>query len=87
VRVEKRRRNVPLFAASAAARNDDEVLDAAPAVASLPRAQRAAVVLRYMHDLAGIGGGSPHWMLRGSAKTHLSGRERPLAALLGEEED
>jgi len=87
VRATKRARNVPSFAATAVASDDDRVLDVRAAVALLPAAQRAAVVLRYMHDLSVSEVARTLGCSEGTAKTHLFRARKTLAARLGEEDD
>jgi len=87
VRAANRTRDMPAFAATAAAPDQDRALDVRAAVASLPPAQRAAVVLRYMHDLSVADVAHTLGCSDGTAKTHLFRARKTLAALLGEEDD
>jgi RNA polymerase sigma-70 factor (ECF subfamily) len=62
-------------------------LDVRAAIAELPAAQRAAVVLRYMHDLSVLEVAATLGCAEGTAKTHLSRARKTLAARLGEEDE
>jgi RNA polymerase sigma-70 factor (ECF subfamily) len=87
VRSVKRTRNMPAFAAGEGFPDGDDILDVRAAVASLPGAQRAAVVLRYMHDLPVSEVARTLGCSEGTAKTHLFRARKALAARLREEDD
>lgn len=87
VRSARRTRTMPAFAAGEGIPDRDGVLDVRAAVASLPPAQRAAVVLRYMHDLPVSDVARTLGCSDGTAKTHLFRARKALASRLSEEED
>jgi len=87
VRAAQRARDMPSFAATAVTPDPDVTLDVRVAVASLPPAQRAAVVLRYMHDLSVSDVAHTLGCSEGTAKTHLFRARKTLAALLAEDDD
>ena len=87
VRAARRTRNMPAFTATGVTPDSDTVLDVRAAVASLPAAQRAAVVLRYMHDLPVSEVARTLGCSEGTAKTHLFRARKALAARLSEEDD
>jgi RNA polymerase sigma-70 factor (ECF subfamily) len=87
VRVAKRAGTKPSFAASDHVVEPDEMIDVRAAVASLPAAQRAAVILYYLHDLPVAEVAKTLGCSQGTAKTHLSRARHTLAARLGEEYD
>jgi RNA polymerase sigma-70 factor (ECF subfamily) len=87
VRAANRTRRRPAFAAAGGATDDDRALDVQAAVAELPAAQRAAVVLRYLHDLPVSEVARTLGCAEGTAKTHLFRARRALAARLGEEDE
>jgi RNA polymerase sigma-70 factor (ECF subfamily) len=87
VRAASRTRNMPVFTASEGFPDSDGMLDVRAAVASLPAAQRAAVVLRYMHDLPVLEVARTLGCSEGTAKTHLFRARKALASRLSEEED
>jgi DNA-directed RNA polymerase specialized sigma24 family protein len=86
VRAARRARHVPQFSRAGVSCECDEVLDVRAAVASLPPAQRAAVVLRYLHDLPVAEVARTLGCSEGTAKTHLFRARKSLAARLGEED-
>ena len=85
VRVAKRARSQPRFASRADGMDSETVIDVRVAVESLPAAQRAAVVLYYLHDLPVAEVAKTLGCSRGTAKTHLSRARHTLAVRLGEE--
>jgi RNA polymerase sigma factor (sigma-70 family) len=85
VRVAKRARSQPHFASRADAMDTETVIDVRVAVESLPAAQRAAVVLYYLHDLPVAEVAKTLGCSQGTAKTHLSRARHTLAVRLGEE--
>jgi RNA polymerase sigma factor (sigma-70 family) len=87
VRSARRTRNTPAFAVTGVVHDGDESVDVRAAVASLPAAQRAAVVLRYMHDLSVSEVARTLGCSEGTAKTHLFRARQALAARLGEEDE
>jgi RNA polymerase sigma-70 factor (ECF subfamily) len=76
-----------MLAVTASVTDGDSALDVREAVASLPAAQRAAVVLRYMHDLSVSEVARVMGCSEGTAKTHLFRARRTLSTRLGEEDD
>ena len=86
-RAARRTHNRPAFVPPGVIPDGDEVLDVRAAVASLPGAQRAAVVLRYMHDLSVSEVARTLGCSEGTAKTHLFRARKALAARLSEEDD
>jgi RNA polymerase sigma-70 factor, ECF subfamily len=87
VRAAKRARARPSFDSPAERTDIDTVIDVRAAVASLPAAQRAAVVLYYLHDLSVSDVARTLGCSQGTAKTHLSRARQTLAIRLGEEQD
>jgi RNA polymerase sigma-70 factor (ECF subfamily) len=87
VRAANRARTQPAFPMAAAASDGDLELDVRAAIAELPAAQRAAVVLRYMHDLPVAEVARTLGCAEGTAKTHLFRARKALAARLGEEDE
>lgn len=87
VRAAKRARARPSFDSRAERTDVDIVIDVRAAVASLPAAQRAAVVLYYLHDLPVSEVAQALGCSQGTAKTHLSRARQTLAIRLGEEQD
>ena len=87
VRAAKRSSTQPEFASTGFTGDRESTLDVRAAIAKLPAAQRAAVVLRYMHDLSVSEVARTLGCAEGTAKTHLSRARKALAALLGEEDE
>jgi RNA polymerase sigma factor (sigma-70 family) len=90
IRVAKRDGTRPLFPPSERAVETDAAsaaIDVWRAVSTLPPAQRAAVVLHYLHDLPVAEVATTLGCSEGTAKTHLSRARHTLAARLGEERD
>ncbi len=87
VRAARRTHNRPAFGVSGVASDGDSVIDVRAAVVSLPAAQRAAVVLRYMHDLPVSEVARTLGCSEGTAKTHLFRARKALAVRLREKDD
>src|SRR5690348_6384478 len=87
VRVARRDGTRPAFAPSDRTMEPDAVIDVWTAVGTLPPAQRAAVVLHYLHDLPVAEVAKTLGCTEGTAKTHLSRARHTLAVRLGEEDD
>jgi RNA polymerase sigma-70 factor (ECF subfamily) len=90
VRVAKRDGTRPLFEPSEPAMEPGaaiQAIDVWTAVGALPSAQRAAVVLHYLHDLPVAEVAKTLGCSESAAKTHLSRARHTLAARLGEERD
>jgi RNA polymerase sigma-70 factor (ECF subfamily) len=87
VRAAKRARARPSFDSPAERTDIDTVIDVRAAVASLPAAQRAVVVLYYLDDLSVSEVARTLGCSQGTAKTHLSRARQTLAIRLGEEQD
>lgn len=87
VRVARRSGTRPAFVPSETAVEPDAAIDVWTAVATLPPAQRAAVVLHYLHDLPVADVAKTLGCSESTAKTHLSRARQTLAVRLGEESD
>jgi len=85
VRVAKKARARPAFIASGSVAQGEPELDVREAVLALPAAQRAAVVLRYMHDLSISEVARTMGWSEGTAKTHLFRARKALAVALAVE--
>jgi RNA polymerase sigma factor (sigma-70 family) len=87
VRAARRTRSTPSLETTGVNPDRDEALDVRAAVAALPAAQRAAVVLHYLHDLPVGEVARTLGCSEGTAKTHLFRARKSLAVRLGEEAD
>jgi RNA polymerase sigma-70 factor (ECF subfamily) len=87
VRWVKREGRRPAIAERQAEANADASLDVHAAVALLPPAQRAAVVLAYLHDLPLSEVARTMGWSQGTAKTHLFRARKTLASRLKEDND